>query len=233
MPIVGNLSEFPLPEVLLLIGVRTGRLRLLDVPEFGVLDLDISRGEVQTMHIGGQIITEIGKMLDKLSAIVQTQGGMFEFRLAPVSLAPRTQALSIHDLAIQLVCHVDEQAAQQSEAPALEQRHRLVIPQPEIWVEPELNQFFQDALTHLTSGASQDDLAEKLGIDPGLVYKHLTHLRLLGLTEILEAEAKAPPQETAVETTERLQKNTAMLHKSTVFLRSEYIKDRIRKLSSG
>jgi hypothetical protein len=240
MPIVGNLSEFPLPEVLLLIGIRTGRLRLLDVPEFGVLDIDISSGEVQTMHIGGETFSDTRKMLDKLSAIVQAQSGMFEFRLAPVSLAPRTNALSIHDLAIQLVCHVDEQTAKQSVAPAIEQRHRLVIPQPEIWVEPELNQFFQDALTLLTSGVSQDELAHKLGIDPGLVYKHLTHLRLLGLTELLEGEAAVAPKEEPIrgeeitnKSSDLLRKTAALQHKNTAFIQAVHIKERIRKLSTG
>ena len=209
MPIVGNLSEFPLPEVLLLIGIRTGRLRLLDVPEYGVLDLDISSGEVQTMHIGGQSFNETEKMLDKLSTVVHSQAGMFEFRLAPVSLSPRTQALSIHDLAIQ----------------------------PEIWVEPELNQFFQDALVLLTDGATQDELAQNLGIDPGLVYNHLNHLRMLGLTELLEEAPKSAPVEEAEDlppkAKEQLRKNTQLLHKSTVFLRSVHIKERIRKLSAG
>jgi len=226
MPIVGNLSEFPLPEVLLLIGNRTGRLRLLDVPEFGVLDIDISAGEVQNMHVGANSFNDTVKMLDKLSAIVQAQTGMFEFRLAPVSFVARKQALSIHDLALKLVCHVDEQAAQQSVATTTEQRHRLVIPQPEIWVEPELNQFFHDAHALLTSGVSPDDLAAGLGMDPGLVHKHLTHLRMLGLTELLEVEAAPQVQE---ETKAREE----ILHKSTVFSRTAHIKERIQKLSSG
>jgi hypothetical protein len=227
MPIVGNLSEFPLPEVLLLIGNRTGRLRLLDVPEFGVLDVDISGGEVQTMHMGGAAVHETTAMLDKLSAIVHTQAGMFEFRLGPVSLAARGQPLSTHDLALKLVCHVDEQASQ---APGTtpEQMHRLVIPQPEIWVEPDLNQFFHEARALLTSGVSQDELAQKLGIDPGLVYKHLNHLRMLGLTELLDSEAPPPAQEEPTQQEE-------ILRKSTVFIQTQtaHIRDRIRKLSSG
>jgi hypothetical protein len=226
MPIVGNLSEFPLPEVLLLIGIRTGRLRLLDVPEFGVLDIDISEGEVQNMHIGGDAFNEAGKMLDKLSAIMQAQGGMFEFRLTPVSLVPCEKSLSIHDLAIKLVCHVDEQTARQLLEPAVEQRHKLVIPQPEIWVEPNLNQFFQDARSLLMTGVSQYDLAQRLGMDPGLVYKHLTHLRLLGLTELLDGEAP-------VQAGENTTPHEDAFHKSTVFLRTAHIKERLRKLSTG
>ena len=77
MPIIGNLSEFPLPEVLLLIGVRTGRLRLLDVPEFGIMDFDFSNGEAQAMHLGSKTLTEAGEMIEKLSAVVQARASMF------------------------------------------------------------------------------------------------------------------------------------------------------------
>ena len=161
MPIVGNLSEFPLPEVLLLIGQRTGRLRLLDVPEFGVLDLDISNGAVQAMRVGADTITETRKMLDKLGAIVQSQCGMFEFRLVPVSVMVHLQALTIHDLAMKLVCYVDEQAAKLRQD-ATRECHRLVIPQPEIWMEPELNQFFQAAIPLLSLGAPLEALAQTI-----------------------------------------------------------------------
>ena len=76
MPILGNLSEFPLPEVLLLIGARTGRLRLLDVPEFGILGVDVFNGEVHSIPIWQQnYLTEVADLIEKLSAVVQATGG--------------------------------------------------------------------------------------------------------------------------------------------------------------
>ena len=56
MPIVGNLSEFPLPEVLILIGLRTGRLRLLDVPEsVSYTHLDVYKRQPSFRHLVSEL----------------------------------------------------------------------------------------------------------------------------------------------------------------------------------
>jgi len=225
MPIVGNLSEFPLPEVLILIGLRTGRLRLLDIPEFGVLDIDISNGEVQAMHIGADRFTETLNMLDKLGAIVQAGSGMFEFRMTQVSLVVRAHSLTVHDLVMKLVCYVDEQTARLQMAPAANQRHRLVVPQPEIWVDPELNQFFHAARPFLTTGVTLADLAQQLQMEPRLVHKNLTHLRSLGLIDLNYGETSVRKEEEAERREEAARKKNALL-------RVTRMTDTIRKLST-
>jgi hypothetical protein len=226
MPIVGNLSEFPLPEVLLLVGQRTGRLRLLDVPAFGVLDLDISEGAVQTMHIGVSIITETQKMLDNLGAIVEAQTGMFEFKLVPISVIAHQPTLTIHDLAMQLVCHVGERAARQLMVPSSEQGYQLVLPQPNIWVEPELNQFFLAAHRLLTAGVNVDELARGLQMEPKLVRKSLTHLRLLGLIKAIDCETSVGVGQ------KEPKRRDGLAQKTSAFIHVARMTDRIRKLSS-
>ena len=225
MPIVGNLSEFPLPEVLLLIGQRTGRLRLLDVPEFGVLDLDVSNGAVQTMHIGSDLVTEARKMVEKLGAIVITQSGMFEFRLVPVSITNQPQALSIHDLAMKLVCHVDEQTRRRQLDASSRQLHRLVVPQPEIWMEPELDRFLETARSLLASGVILEELARKLNMKSDLVNQNLDHLRSLGFIESIDGGSLAGAEaEPGLE--------IGVAKKSSAFIRVARLTDRIRQLSS-
>src|SRR5476649_704437 len=157
MPILGNLSEFPLPEVLLLIGPRTGRLRLLDVPEFGILEVDFFNGEVHSLHIGSRTLTEVADLIDKLSAVVQAKGGMFEFKMHSIIPVARPRPLTITQLVMSLVCHVDEQIARQQAQP----HHWYVLetPQPDIWIEPELYDFLATARSFLTTGAYCDDLA--------------------------------------------------------------------------
>jgi len=186
MPIVGNLSEFPLPEVLLLIGVRTGRLRLLDVPEFGIMDVDLSNGEVQAMHLGNKQFTEAGDMIEKLSAVVQAQGGMFEFRAHPVTEVPRSRPLIVNHLVMSLVCHVDELVARQKEDASHNYWYKLVSPQPEIWIEPELHSFFMAACSHLSFGIQLEELANRLQLDPNVVQQNLSNLRLLGLVKLTD-----------------------------------------------
>jgi hypothetical protein len=186
MPILGNLSEFPLPEVLLLIGSRTGRLRLLDVPEFGIMDIDLSKGEVQAMHMGGRGFIEVGDMIEKLSAVVQAEGGMFEFLLQPVTAVTRLRPLMINQLVMSLVCHVDEQVSRFQETAFHNYWYTLESPQPEIWIEPGLHDFFLTACSHLSSGIQLEELADHLQLDAKVVHQNLTNLRLLGLVKLID-----------------------------------------------
>jgi hypothetical protein len=190
MPILGNLSEFPLPEVLLLIGQRTGRLRLLDVPEFGILEIDFFNGEVHALHLGQKTLVEIPDMLEKLSAVVQAKGGMFEFKMHSIVPVGRTRPLTSMQLVLSLVSHVDEQVARNQATP--HQWYMLETPQPEIWIEPELHEFFLKAKPLLTTGAYCDNLAERLKLDPATVYKNMTNLRLLGLVKLIDGASTVP-----------------------------------------
>ncbi len=225
MPILGNLSEFPLPEILLLIGVRTGRLRLLDVPEFGLMDVDVSNGEVQAMHLGGEVFTERDEMIRKLSSVVQVQGGMFEFRMHPVASINREHPLRIDELVMTLVCHVDEQVALQKTLTSPDHRYVLVTPQPEIWVEPELNHFFHLSRQHLILGSSLYDLAKYLELDEQVVHMHLTNLRLLGLLSLVNINDNAQINE--------LRKQGEVSRKSNEFLRVAQATKEIKRLTGG
>jgi hypothetical protein len=225
MPILGNLSEFPLPEVLLLIGMRTGRLRLLDVPEFGIMDVDLSNGEVQAMYLGKDTYTESDDMIQKLSAVVQAQGGMFEFRLRPVASVSRSHPLLVNQLVMSLVCYVDELVAQQRALTSPEHQYVLTSPQPEIWIEPELNEFFHQARPFLANGMALLDLASQLHMDYETVHMHLTHLRLLGLLKLVNMSD--PVQRNEMEVHETISR------KSNEFLRAARAVGEIKKVSGN
>jgi predicted transcriptional regulator len=223
MPILGNLSEFPLPEVLLLIGSRTGRLRLLDVPEFGIMDVDFTEGEAQAMYLGAKTFTDATQMIDKLSAVVQVQAGMFEFRLQPVIRVERERPLMVNQLVMSLVCHVDEQMARQQQTTSPNLWYTLESPEPEIWIEPELNSFFLAARELLVKGASLDHLAEKMEVDKALLHQNLTNLRLLGLIKLVDGTetvtlAMAEPEE-------------KISRKNVEFLRASRVVTEIKRLT--
>jgi hypothetical protein len=221
MPILGNLSEFPLPEVLLLIGARTGRLRLLDVPEFGILEIDFFNGEVHSLHIGNRSLTEVTDLVEKLSAVVQAQGGMFEFKMHSVIPVHRLRPLTATQLVMSLVCHVDEQVARQQAVP--HHWYMLETPQPDIWIEPELHEFFLAAKPFLTTGAYRDDLAERLKRDPGVVHKNLTNLRLLGLIKLVDGAETVPLA--GVEVQEKISR------KSNEYLRASRAAGQIQRIT--
>lgn len=221
MPILGNLSEFPLPEVLLLIGPRTGRLRLLDVPEFGILEVDFFNGEVHALYIGNRMLTEIGDLIEKLSTVVQMNGGMFEFKMHSIVPVPRSAPLTITQLVMSLVCHVDEKMARQQSLA----HHWYVLenPMPDIWIEPELHEFFAAGRPFLTKGVYRDELSELLRLDPEVVHKNLTNLRLLGVIKMIDGAETVPL--TGVNVQEKVSR------KSNDFLRASRATDEIIRTS--
>jgi hypothetical protein len=223
MPILGNLSEFPLPEILLLIGGRTGRLRLLDVPEFGLMDVDFSNGEVQALYLAGETHITSDAMIDKLSAVVQAQGGMFEFRVHPVASIQRELPLRINELVLALVSHVDEVIAERQAFTSPDHRYILAVPQPEIWIEPELSVFFHEIKQYLVLGASMHELAAHLQIDPRVVHTHLTNLRLLGLLKLINIQDTAQIKD--------LQKQEEIARRSNEFLRAARAAGEIQKIT--
>jgi hypothetical protein len=160
MPLVGNLSEFPLPEVLLLIGSRTGRLRLYDAPEFIPMEVDLSEGQAHGLHIGEALLTTTAQIVAELSLLVEMGEGMFEFSAEPIVSIQRDEPLSISELVMLLVLHVDEKLAKQN---------ALLAPRQ-----------------LLAGGVRAEDLAEYLGLEETIVRLSLDSLHQLGIVKLLE-----------------------------------------------
>jgi len=186
MPLVGNLSEFPLPEVLLLIGSRTGRLRLYDAPDIIPIEMDLSEGHAHGLHIGDSFLTEPPQIVAELSFMVETGEGMFEFSAQPVVSVQRDEPLPINELVMLLVLHVDEKLAKQRALLAPQLFYMLETPPPEIAIDPGLNLFYQQSRQLLAGGVRSEDLAEYLGLGEEVVRLNLDNLHQLGFVKLLE-----------------------------------------------
>jgi hypothetical protein len=186
MPIYGDLNEFPLPEVLLLIGARTGRLLLYDVPESCLMKLDLVEGHAHALHLGGIDLTEEREIIPQLSVIIATGEGLFEFRPQPVVSVQRSQPLPISKLVMLLVLYVDEVLARQSAPLSAEPIYAVQNPIPKIWIDPKLNLFFHQCKNLLAEGASSEAIAAFLGLEKDDVRLNLTYLRQLGFVQLLD-----------------------------------------------
>jgi hypothetical protein len=185
MPISGDLSDFPLPEVLLLIGNRTGRLRLYDVPEFGVMELDLAEGNAHVLHLGGVELTEEREIMTQLSVIIGTGEGMFDFRPRPEVSFRCARPLPISKLVMLMVLYVDEVLARQSALPSEEPVYALQSPIPEMWIDSNLNLFFHQCKHLLAEGTRSVDIADFLGLEVDEVRLNLTYLRQLGFVQLV------------------------------------------------
>jgi hypothetical protein len=211
MPLVGSLSEFPLPEVLLLIGSRTGRLRLYDAAEFVPMEIDLSEGHAHGLHIGESLLTETRQIVAELSFTVETGDGMFEFSPQPVVSLKRDHPLPISELVMLLVLHVDEKLAKQRALLSPQLFYMLEIPPPEAEIDPDLNLFYQQSRQLLAGGVRSEDLAEYLGLEEALVRLSLDNLHQLGFVKLLETSDVEELREIMLEQ-EITQKSNDFLH---------------------
>jgi hypothetical protein len=186
MPIVGNLSEFPLPEVLLLIGSRTGCLRLYDIPTLADVEMDLSEGQAHALHIGETFATEPSHILAELSFIIESGDGMFEFTTQPIVSVRRAEALPINELVMLLVLHVDEKLAKQRALMSPELFYLLETPPPRMAIDSRLQLFFQQSRQLLSGGVRSEDLAEYLGLDVDTVATDLNALHHFGFVKLME-----------------------------------------------
>jgi len=199
MPLVGNLSEFPLPEVLLLIGTRTGRLRIYDLPEFAPVEMDLSEGEAHGLHIGDYFLTEPSEIVAELSFMVEAGDGMFEFSAQPVASVQRNEPLPIHEFVMLLVLHVDEKLAKQRAILAPQLFYMLETPPPKTSIDPGLNLFYQQSRQLLAGGVRFEDLADYLGLEEEVVRLNLDNLHQLGFVRLMETSDVEALRETIVE----------------------------------
>jgi hypothetical protein len=186
MPLAGNLSEFPLPEVLLLIGSRTGRLRLHDIPEVAQVEMDVSEGHAHGLHVESHFLTETAQIVAELSYLVETGEGLFEFSAQPVVSVQRDEPLPINELVMLLVLHVDEKLAKQRALLAPQLFYMLETPPVDAKLDPSLNLFYQQSKQLLSGGVRSEDLAEYLGLEEKMVHDSLNTLHQLGFVKLLE-----------------------------------------------
>jgi len=184
MPLTGHFSEFPMPEVLLLIGSRTGRLRMFDAEEFHPMELDLAEGRAHGLHIGDNFLTSSSQVIAELSFAVETGDGAFEFTPQPIVFV--THPLPVSELVMQLVLRVDEKQAKHRAVLGPELFYILEPQQPIADLSPELHLFLSQGRQLLTHGVRAEDLAEYLGKENEAVKLHLYDLHQFGFVKLVE-----------------------------------------------
>lgn len=188
MPILGNLAEFPLPEVLHFIGGRTGRMKLIDVPGADYLELDTHLGYLIGLLSGGVMVEQKEAVVQKLSVVLQVEHGMFEFSLIEESQLRGQMQLPLQSLAMELAFTVD-QLNHDSQRLLNPNQSFVLLQDPQIWIDHDLRQFFHYAKDMIHNRASIMEIADLLGMEAALTASHLGKLRMLGFIDL------APDQE--------------------------------------
>lgn len=183
MPILGNLAEFPLPEVLHFIGGRTGRMKLIDVPGADYIEIDTHLGYLNGLQSGGMPVEEKDEVIRKLSVVLQVERGMFEFSLIEEDHLRGQLQLPLQSLAMELAFNVD-QLNHESQRLLNPNQTFVLLQEPQIWVDHELRQFFHYARVMIQNGASILEISDFLGMEASLASSHLGKLRMLGFIDL-------------------------------------------------
>jgi len=184
----GNLKDFPIPEVMLFIGKRIGRLRLYDLSNSADVEFDLADGRAHALHIAGSTLFDPSEMVTLLSVIVESGEGKFEFNDRPIKKRQQEQSIELNHLVMSLVVHLDVRLAAKRAEFSPDDFYILVDPAPEITIDRSLQFFYDQTQELLKEGAQASRLAEDLALDPDLVVLHLIYLRQLGFVKIIGLE---------------------------------------------
>ena len=183
MPVIGNLAEFPLPEVLHFIGSRTGRMKLLDVPGTEYMELDIATGYLCGLHTSGVPVEDPDRVLTHLSHALQASRGMFEFTILEPQYIRGSLQLPLQSLAMEMAYTVDQMNHETQKLFQPTSRFTL-LQDPQVWLELELRQFFHYAREMIYGQATLHEIADYLGMEEHVTASHLSKLRALGIVDL-------------------------------------------------
>jgi hypothetical protein len=182
MAIFGNLTEFPLIEVIGMLERRCGVLRFTQVGRFQSLELQLNLGRLQGLLVNGQVLRDGLAAKDLLVEIANQRQGTFEFQRVPID-----SGLLLNDLSIEITEVLLRRATLDDEWNNFKEN----LPEPEtrfvlatqelVWLEDDLQRFWNQAELLLEYGISTKELAERLSLDLRLVQVNLYKLRAIGV----------------------------------------------------
>ncbi len=182
MAIFGSLEELPIPEILSMLGHRSGHLKVWDLPDDKRCDLYIDKGKLKALRINGRRVQEVFEVREEMVSLLSTKNGSFEFdRCAPEALQQGLDA-SIQQLLLSAATAIDEIAAYRNNFADPRTRFQMLTTF-ETWTDQELAHFWQRAEEALLHGTSAIELAEMLDMNLEQVQLILYKLRSLGVVE--------------------------------------------------
>ncbi|NJK46350.1 MAG: DUF4388 domain-containing protein, partial [Pleurocapsa sp. SU_196_0] len=189
--IFGNLTEFPLVEVLAMLEGRTGILRFTQVGMHTTLDLHLENGQLRALVADAQPVKESFEARSYLMELVGRRQGEFSFERKRLQELRGDFSLSARSVVLQGAVYDSE----------IEQ-YRSYLPEPATvftvaanttgWLEDELKLFWERSQFLLSRHASAQDIASELRLDLSWVQLALYKLRVAGVIRPARRIADAP-----------------------------------------
>ncbi len=182
MAIFGNLTEFPLIEVMGMLERRCGVLRFNQVGRFQSLEFQLNNGRLQGLVVNGKVLRDGLAAKDLLVEVANQRQGTFEFQRVPADsgLLLNDLAIEVTEVLLRRATLDDEWNNYKDNLPDLETRFVLAT-QELIWLDDDLQRFWNQAEPFLEYGINTKELAQRLNLEFRLVQVNLYKLRATGV----------------------------------------------------
>jgi hypothetical protein len=182
MAIFGNLAEFPLIEVMGMLEQRCGVLRFGKIGRFESLELQINNGRLQGLLVNGKVMRDGLTAKDLLVEIANAKDGNFEFQRVPATSGSLLNdlAIEVNEVLLRRATLDDEWNNYRDSLPDIETRFVLAT-QELVWLDGDLQRFWNQAEQLLEYGISAKELAQRLNLEIRLVQVNLYKLRATGV----------------------------------------------------
>jgi len=180
--IFGSLEELPIPEVLSMLGQRSGHLKVWDLPDDKRCDLYIDKGRLKALRINGRRVREVFEVREEMVSLISTQNGAFEFDRCSPEVMQQGVDISIQQMLLSAATAIDEIAAYRNNFADPRTRFQMLTTF-DTWTDQTLARFWERAEQSLMHGASASELAESLDMNLEQVQLILYKLRSLGIIE--------------------------------------------------
>lgn len=182
VPIFGDLEDFGLPDVLIMIGKRSGTLELKRVPEFRKpISISVTNGAILWIFHGSDVLDPL-QARSLLNSLLRTPRG--DFRFVPQLLLPEGNTASrLHwPFEQALLTAAQEEDEWRAYAPSFDDPRTKFEPSSlEIWLDDALYEFWQRAKDLLQQNAvSAEELSTALKLPLEQTQYYLHKLRLVG-----------------------------------------------------
>jgi hypothetical protein len=180
--IFGNLTEFPLLEVMGMLEHRCGVLRFEQVGKFSTLELHLNMGVLQGLVVNGRVWRDGFDAKSLLLELAGLRHGSFEFQRLPATSPEMYNdlAININEVLLRSASFDDEWNNYKDQIPDPQTRFTLAGEEL-IWLEGNLQTFWQKVEPLLEYGISLEDLAKRLQMDVRVVQLNFYKLRAVGV----------------------------------------------------
>ncbi|MBB6099168.1 hypothetical protein HNR42_002604 [Deinobacterium chartae] len=192
MAIFGNLNDLPLPEVLAMLGRRSGRLEVWQVAGRHRFELHLEQDTLTALVLDGQPLTDTLHVRHHFLDLAAAEIGVFEFNRSEA--LRRDVCLPVQNLLLSTTAVIDELDHYRAQLGSPDTRYALrgtLLPLG----DPLLDDFARASAPLLERGASAREVAGQLLLSVDQVQLDLYKLRTLGRVIPLRSTQPSPGRE--------------------------------------